>query len=594
MFSKLHSIKRTATHLPATCSVVLLLLFGSACTIGFEVEETTIGQVHAAMERGELTAQELVQKYLDRIEAYDKQGPFINALITINPGAMERARELDDLFARSGFVGPMHGIPVIVKDNYDTFDLPTTNGTLALKGSIPPDDAFQVRKLREAGAIILAKSNLAEFASSGSFTVSSILPGYTHNPYDPLRSTAGSSGGTGAAIAANFATVGLGTDTGSSIRGPASHQSLVGFRTTMGLSSRDGIAPLSATRDVGGPMARTVEDAVVVLEVIAGPDPADPVTSRSEGKIPENYRRYLDPAGLSGARIGVLRQLFEVEDTFDQEPQPRQSQSADQPSTNQEESGSSQQAEDHQGGSRQQHGDGQQHGDDQQQQGQEEEEQETQQEDEPRKVHPEIVRLMDLALADLQAAGAVLIDPVEIVDLDKIRKDFPRIRRLKHDFEKYLASRPEVPVKTIEEILESGDFHPYLRLNLERTKEIDYVPEEHEDYPKYLETEERLRAAVLELMEENQLDALIYPTFNYPPRLIGDLNTGYGGNSGTLSPPTGFPAFNVPMGYSFGRLPAGLQFLGRPFAEATLIRLCYSFEQATQHRRPPDTTPPLR
>ena len=600
MFSKLPGNNRPATWIPTPCIVGLLLLFlGSSCTPGFQVEETTIAQVHGAMERGELTAQELVQKYLDRIEAYDKQGPFINSLVTINPGAMERARELDDLFAQSGFVGPLHGIPVIVKDNYDTFDLPTTNGTLALKGSIPPDDAFQVRRLREAGAIILAKSNLAEFASSGSFTVSSILPGYTHNPYDPLRSTAGSSGGTGAAIAANFATVGLGTDTGSSIRGPASHQSLVGFRTTMGLSSRDGIAPLSASRDVGGPMARTVEDAVVVLEVIAGSDPADPVTSRSEGNIPENYRQFLEPEGLSGARIGVLRQLFEIEDTFDQETPQTPLESSDTPSEHDGQAGDSQ-PEDRQGDSRQQHGrqqdagNRQQHGDDSPQQQKQNEQEESQEEPEPRKVHPEILRLMDQALADLKAAGASVLDPIEIADMDEIRKDFPRIRRLKYDFEKYLATRPEVPFKTIEEILESGDFHPYLRLNLERTKEVDYVPEEHEDYPKYLETEERLRAAVLKVMEENQLDALIYPTFNYPPRLIGDLNTGYGGNSGTLSPPTGFPAFNVPMGFSFGRLPAGLQFLGRPFAEGTLIRLCYAYEQATHHRRPPDTTPPLR
>ena len=185
---------------------------------------------------------------------------------------MERADALDQTFKTSGLSGSLHGIPVIIKDNYDTHDMPTSNGTLALKDSVPPDDAYQVRKLREAGAIILAKSNLAEFASSGSFSVSSVLPGYSRNPYDPLRVTAGSSGGTAGAIAANFATVGLGTDTGSSIRGPSAHQSLVGFRTTMGLTSRDGIVPLNLSRDIGGPMARTVTDAVTdaVREIALG------------------------------------------------------------------------------------------------------------------------------------------------------------------------------------------------------------------------------------------------------------------------------------------------------------------------------------
>lgn len=528
-------------HLAVSCAVVV----GLGCTPAFEVEETTIAEIHAAMEAGRLTARELVQAYLDRIEAYDKQGPFINSIITINPNALERAGELDDALAVSGFVGPLHGIPVIVKDNYDTYDLPTTNGTLAFKNSIPPDDAYQVRKLREAGAIILAKSNLAEFASSGSFTVSSVLPGYTRNPYDPVRVTAGSSGGTAAAVAANFCTVGLGTDTGSSIRGPASHQALVGFRTTMGLTSRDGIAPLNMARDVGGPMARTVADAVAVLEAIVGYDPADPVTEASEGLVPDNYRQFLDSAGLVGARIGVLRQLFEVEDPL-QEWEATYDENQDSTET------------------------------------------------EPREIHPEVLRLMNQAIADMEAAGAVIVDSVEIADLDEIRDEFPTIRRMRHDFEKYLQSRPEVPLKTLEEILESGDYHPFLRYGLNRNNDVEGAPEDHPEYQKYLDTQKRLQEAVLAAMDENEVDVLIYPTFNYPPRLIGDLNTPNGANSGSLSPPTGFPAFNVPMGYSFGELPAGLQLLGRPFSEPTLIKISYGYEQATQHRRPPERTPPLR
>jgi Asp-tRNA(Asn)/Glu-tRNA(Gln) amidotransferase A subunit family amidase len=558
-------------------SILLLLLPALACAPSFQVEEATIADIHQAMEEGRLTAEELVRSYLDRIEAYDRQGPYLNSIITVSEHALGRARELDAAFAESGFTGPLHGIPVIVKDNYDTDDLPTTNGTLAFRGAIPPDDAYQVRKLREAGAIVLAKSNLAEFASSGAFTLSSVLPGFSRNPYDPTRVTAGSSGGTGAAVAANFGAVGLGSDTGSSIRGPSSHQALVGFRTTMGLTSRDGIAPLSAARDVGGPMARTVADAVAVLEVIVGQDPADPVTLESEGRVPDNYRQFLDADGLRGARIGVLRQLFEEARDYD-DPRslgsgvlaPGEEMPATGPATGEDEE------------SEQREG-----------QGEEQQEEIQQQEDEPTTIHPEVLRVMEQALEDMRAAGAVVVDPVEIPDLDDIRGDFPSISRLKYDFENYLATRPELKFKTLDDVVESGDYHPFLRASLERNREVDYVPEEHEDYPEYLETQERLQEAVLAVMEEHELDVLVYPTYNYPARLIGDENTTYGANSSIISPPTGFPAFNVPMGYSFGRLPAGLQLLGRPFDEPTLIRVSYAYEQATRHRRPPPFTPPL-
>ena len=552
----------------------LLLLVAAACAPAFQVEEATIADIHQAMEEGRITAEELVQGYLDRIEAYDRQGPYLNSIITVSELALERARELDAAFAESGFTGPLHGIPVIVKDNYDTHDLPTTNGTLAFRGAIPPDDAYQVRKLREAGAIILAKSNLAEFASSGAFTLSSVLPGFSRNPYDPTRVTAGSSGGTGAAVAANFGAVGLGSDTGSSIRGPSSHQALVGFRTTMGLTSRDGIAPLSAARDVGGPMTRTVADAVAVLEVIVGQDPADPVTFESEGRVPDNYRQFLDADALQGARIGVLRQLFAEARDYDDPGSlgsgvlaPGEEMPSADPEAGEQESGARE-------------------GQNQEQQGEE-------QEDEPTTIHPEVLRVMEQALEDMRAAGAVIVDPVEIPDLDDIRGDFPSISRLKHDFEKYLATRPELKFRTLDEVVESGDFHPFLRASMERNREVDYVPEEHEDYPLYLETQQRLQDAVLAVMEEHEVDVLVYPTYNYPARLIGDENTTYGANSSILSPPTGFPAFNVPMGYSFGTLPAGLQLLGRPFDEPTLIRISYAYEQATQHRRPPPFTPPL-
>jgi Asp-tRNA(Asn)/Glu-tRNA(Gln) amidotransferase A subunit family amidase len=565
--------RRVGTRGPA----VLALLALAACRPGFVVEEATIADIHAAMQDGRLTAEALVRHYLDRIEAYDKEGPSINALITINDHALERARELDAAFSESGLTGPLHGIPVIVKDNYDTRDLPTTNGILALKGSIPPDDAFQVARLRDAGAIVLAKANMAEFATSGAYSVSSVLPGFSRNPYDTRRVTAGSSGGTAAAVAANLGTVGLGTDTGSSIRGPSSHQALVGFRTTMGLASRDGIAPLNGARDVGGPMARTVEDAVRVLEVIAGYDPADTVTARAEGLRPDGYRAFLVANGLEGKRIGVLRRFFELPDAEEDGPQPS-------PVEEQQQVGDGVQ-----GGGPADPDAGDTVGPDGARDALDQSEREA------TKVHPEVLALVEQALSDMAAAGATIVDSVDIPGLDSLRRAIPNIPRFRHDFDAYLATRPEVPRHTMAEILESGDFHPWLRASLQRAVDEEYegTPEAHEDWAEYLAATAALQEAVLAAMDAADVDVLVYPTYNYPARLIGDLNTTYGANSATLSPPTGFPAFSVPMGYVGGTLPSGLQMLGRPFAEGMMIEIAYGYEQATHHRRPPASTPPL-
>ncbi len=213
-----------------------------------------------------------------RIEAYDKAGPAINAIVLVNPQALAEADELDRRAKQGGFAGPLHCVPAIVKDNFETIGLQSAAGSLALKGFVSTRDAFQVKRIKAAGAIVLAKSNMAEWAFTPYETVSSILPGYTKNPYALDRVTAGSSGGTAAAVAANFGAIGLGSDTGNSIRGPASHQSLAGIRSTMGLTSRAGVVPLSLLADIAGPMTRTLEDAVAVLQVIAGPDPDDPVT----------------------------------------------------------------------------------------------------------------------------------------------------------------------------------------------------------------------------------------------------------------------------------------------------------------------------
>jgi amidase len=274
----------------------------------FDVTEKTVPELAAAMRNGTTTSKRLVQAYLDRIEAFDHRGPAINAIISINPKALDEAEALDRERAARGPRGPLHGIPIVLKDNYDTAEMPTTAASIALKGSMPGRDAFQVRKLLDAGTVIVAKSNLHEFAR-GITTISS-LGGQTRNPYDPTRNPGGSSGGTGAAIAANFAAVGMGTDTCGSIRYPAAHNNLVGLRPTMGLSSRTGIVPLALSQDVGGPLARSVTDVAIVLDATVGADAADAVTAKSAGRIPSSYTAALDADGLRGARLGVFAPLF--------------------------------------------------------------------------------------------------------------------------------------------------------------------------------------------------------------------------------------------------------------------------------------------
>ncbi|MFQ5704345.1 MAG: amidase family protein [Gemmatimonadales bacterium] len=508
------------------CVVVPTGLLGSTPqqnhAADFVIEEATISQIHQAMMDGHVTVRQLVEHYLRRIAAYDKQGPSLNAIIVVNPRALGRADQLDSMFALSGFVGPLHGIPIIVKDNYDTHDLPTSAGSLSLEGSLPPDDAFQVRKLREAGAIVLAKSNMAEFAFSPYETVGSLLPGYTRNPYATNRVTAGSSGGTAAAVAANFGTVGMGTDTGNSIRGPSSHTSLVGIRSTMGLTSRDGVIPLYLDRDIAGPMARTVTDAVELFDVIAGYDPADPVTTESRGRRAADYREFLDINGLQGARVGVLRQLSNTE-------------TAD----------------------------------------------------------PEVLQRLDEALAAMRAAGAIVIDPVAIAALDDIKGSL-WCRRFKWDINAYLRSLgPTAPVKSLHEIIESGRFHPSIAQRLRFFEGVEQEPRLDEGCIEAEKNTEQLRRGVRAVLKEHRLDAFVYPSWNNPPRLIGDLNTPHGNNSPKISPPTGFPAITVPMGFVRGTLPVGLQILGDAWSEPTLIRIAYSFEQATRHRRPPTSTPPI-
>jgi len=503
--------------------VLAVLLAGSSCRPRLKavaekngalpVVEATIAEIHKAMLTGRLTCAELAAAYLRRIEAYD-QPTGLNSIVAVNPRALETAEELDREFRKTGKLRPLHGIPVIVKDNYDTKDLPTTAGSLALKGSIPPDDAFQVRKLREAGAVILAKSNMAEWAFSPYVTESS-LAGVTRNPYDLDRVPAGSSGGTAASVAASFGAVGLGTDTGNSIRGPSSHCNLVGIRSTMGLTSRDGIVPLYLRNDIGGPLARTVEDAVRVLEVIAGTDPADPITEACRGKIPKNYTQYLDKGGLKGARIGVFRTFVDLPET-----------------------------------------------------------------------DPQIKALVEKAIADMKAQGAEIVDPFIIPDFEALTADL-WCDMFKHDVEQYLASRgPTVPFKTLADIYKSGLYAPYIKERLEEALAVD---EKQICLDLYHEPRDiKFREAVLKAMEGSRLDAFLYPTWSNPPRKVGDMESPAGDNSQIIPPHTGLPGFNVPMGYTHGNLPAGLQIVGRLFGEPQLIKIAYAYEQATKHRHPPE------
>jgi len=292
-------------------TVLALLLALSLATPSLaqvEVAEASILELQEAMASGRATSVEITEAYLARIEAYDRGGPRLNSIIRINPNALAEAERLDEERRIRGPRGPLHGIPIILKDNYDTFDMPTTAGSLALAGSQPPDDAYQVGRLREAGAVILAKANLHELAY-GITTIAS-LGGQTLNPYDLGRNPGGSSGGTGAAIAASLAAIGWGSDTCGSIRIPAAHNNLVGLRPTKGLSSIDGIIPLAHTQDVGGPLARTVRDLAVGLDATIGADAADPATAVLAGRALPRFVDAIEAGTLRGARIGILAELF--------------------------------------------------------------------------------------------------------------------------------------------------------------------------------------------------------------------------------------------------------------------------------------------
>ena len=511
-------------RIAVTAAIAVAVTQLSAQPVPFRLEEATIAQIQAAFREGALTCRGLVERYLARIDAYDKQGAALNAIVMVNPDALKTADDLDRRFRQSGPVGPMHCVPVLVKDNYETIDMPTTAGSLALEGMMTGADAFVVKRLRAAGALMIARSNMAEFAFSPVETVNSILPGYTRNPYDTTRVTAGSSGGSAAGAAANFAAIALASDTGDSIRGPAAHQALVGLRSTMGLVSRAGVVPLNLGADIAGAVTRTVADSAAVLQVIAGPDPDDSATAAGRDRVAPDYAAVLRANGLRGARIGVLHQAYDTP-TLDRE----------------------------------------------------------------------VADVFGGALGELRNLGADVIDPVAVPGLDDLGRG-GSCNQFKYDLDRYLARLGDkAPMHSLADVIKSRRFHPSIQARLESGQAADEVPGQSAGCLQREAYREKLRAAVLKLMDEAQLDALAYPTWSNPPRLIGDLNTPGGDNSQLFAPSTGFPAITVPMGYTRGEtLPAGLQLLGRPWSESTLLKLAYAYELATHHRRPPPGTPALR
>jgi len=511
----------------ATTIAASLLVSSVAGAQSFQLFEATIDDVHAALTSRQITCRELVQRYLDRIEAYDEAGPALNAIQHINPSALQQAESLDSTFAASGPVGALHCIPVLLKDQVETRDMPTTYGSALFEGFVSGRDATIVVRMQEAGAIILAKTNMGEFASR---YVGSAF-GVIRNAYDPTRNPSGSSGGTGSGIAANFGMVGIGEDTGGSIRGPAAVHSLVGLRPTVPLVSRHGMMPANPSSDTLGPMARTVKDAAILLDVIAGYDPNDPVTAYAAGQVPASYTAGLAAVGLQGVRIGVIREPMD-------------------PKTDPES-------------------------------------------DDYRQVRA----VVDRAIADLQSLGAVVVDPVVVPGLDSVQQTY-----VGNNFETeqamnaYLAQHADAPIETVQDILLSGVVTPWRAKGL-----MNVVGKSTDDlgYLQILQARERLRRGVLTVMANNELDALVYATFDHQNTVIApdaltnaDTEDAYAlGNNRYLSPVIGFPALTVPAGFTTDGLPVGFEFLGRPFTEAVLFRFGYAYEQGTHRRAPPATTP---
>ena len=496
----------------------------------FQIVEASIDDIHTAFRSGRLTARQLVQGYLDRINAYDRQGPNINSVITINPDALAEADRLDAAFRTSGLAGPLHGIAILVKDEIDTAGMPTTLGTVVFKDYRPPKDAFVIDKLRKAGAIILGKATLSEFAAGD--TYGSIF-GVTRNPYDLERTVGGSSGGSGAALAANFSTVTIGEETFASIRRPAAWNAVVSLRPTPGLVSRtgmwDGYPTVHAQM---GPMARTVRDLAKLLDGMVGYDPEDPVTALGVGKVEGGYTKYLDQGALNGARIGILRELI----------------------GNQSDPNA-----------------------------------------------PDF-KIVDAAfeknVAELKAAGAILVDPIVIPNLKKLLATRERNPiETGAALELYLARNPSSPFKTHQDIISSPDIDKsFPPPNVARYK-APSPPFNAARYVEYVRARDELMISIAKIMVDNKLDAIVHKSVEHEPSLIKNgINPPYETTRGvpTLNTFLIFAAsMTVPSGFTSNNLPVGITFFGLPYSEPMLLKLAYSYEQATHHRVPPKTTPAL-
>jgi amidase len=492
----------------------------------FPLEEASAAQLQEWMTSGRYTARAIAQMYLDRIEQIDRQGPTLRSVIEINPDALSIADALDKERAQKGPRGPLHGIPVLIKDNIDTADrMSTTAGSLALEGSHPPHDAFVVSRLRAAGVVILGKTNLSEWAnfrSTHSTSGWSGRGGLVKNPYALDRNACGSSSGTGAAIAASLAAIGVGTETDGSIVCPSGANGLVGIKPTVGLVSRSGIIPISASQDTAGPMARTVADAALLLGAMAGVDRADAASPASGAYASRDYTKSLDANALKGARIGVARkQYFGYSDAAD--------------------------------------------------------------------------AITNEAIADMKAAGAVIIDPADIPTASKMDacENIVLQTEFKAGIDKYLASLgPSAPRKTLADLIAFNDEHkdremPYFgqEIFLQSQKRGPLTD------PKYISARTTCRALARAqgidlVLRQHRLDAIVAPTGS--PTWTTDLVNGdhFTGASSTPAAVAGYPSITVPAGEAFG-LPVGISFIGAAWSEPKLIALAYSYEQATKHRVAP-------
>lgn len=525
-------MRRTGV-LASVAAVSIAMLYGQKSkdkSVPYEIMETSIDQVHAAYKSGKLTTRQVVQAYLDRIQAYDQQGPKINAIITLNPKALEEADRLDAQYKSSGFVGPLHGIPVLIKDEIDTAGMPTTLGTVVFKDYRPPLDAFVVARLKKAGAIILGKTTLSEFAAGDTY---GSLFGATRNPYDLERTVGGSSGGSGAAVTANYSMVAIGEETFASIRRPGAWNDIVSMRPTSGLVSRTGMYDGYPSEPASmGPMARTVRDLAELLDAMVGYDPEDPLTALGVGNAPDSYTKSLDRNGLKGARIGVLRESIGV----GSEPGSADFQKVDAVFAN--------------------------------------------------------------SVAELKAAGAILIDPIVIPNLKELLSrraaDSPTAEEA---LRVWLARNPASPFKTRTDIQTSPDvgkiFPPPKAEQWKRPPN----PPDLAKWGVYLAARQQLLVNLTKVMADNHLDAIVHKSVEHQPTPIKDgMNPPYQSNRGIPVLNTFLvyvPSITVPSGFTADNLPVGITFLGRPYSDVAMIKLAYAYEQNTHHRKPPKTTPPL-